>query len=106
MDSDFIGEPDSGERLAVAVCELARRDPRQARQVIESVTATLDEATNGKRTRELERLEAAALRALGLDARSMLAAVEKGTLRPAPRGLGSGEPTPREGPAAPPEKLN
>ena len=74
----FVDETDSAE-LAGAVTALAQRDPRQARHVIESVAASLDEVTLGKHTAELEQLEAAALEALGLDARSMVAAVDDGS---------------------------
>ena len=69
---------DNGEQLAEAVSELAQRDPQQARHVIESVAASLDEATEGKHTEELEQLEAAALEALGLDARHLVAAAGDG----------------------------
>jgi len=75
----LVREPDTAEHLAGAVTALAQRDPRQARHVIESVTASLDEATLGKHTAELEQLEAAALEALGLDARSMVAALDDGS---------------------------
>lgn len=80
-----VGEADSTEQLVDAISELAQRDPRQARQTIETVAAHLDEATEGKRTEELEQLEAAALEALGLDAKSMVAIHEAG-------GEGSKEP--------------
>lgn len=72
----LVGEPDSATHLAGAVTALAQRDPRRARHVIESVAASLDEATLGKHTAELEQLEVAALEALGLDAKSMMAAVD------------------------------
>ncbi len=75
----IVSETASAEHLAGAVTALAQRDPRQARHVIESVTASLDEVTQGKRTEELEQLEAAALEALGLDAKSMVAAVDDGS---------------------------
>jgi hypothetical protein len=70
------------EQLVEAVSELAQRDPRQARRAIETVAAHLDEATEGKRTKELARLEAAALEALGLDAKHMVAAVDEGPAAP------------------------
>jgi len=69
---------DVAEQLVGAVSELAQRDPRQARHVIESVAASLDEATAGKHTEELEQLEAAALEALGLDAKHLVAAAGNG----------------------------
>lgn len=78
-------EPDrfmGSEQLVAAVSELAQRDPRLARQAIETVAAHLDEATEGKRTKELARLEAAALEALGLDAKRLVAAAGKGPAAP------------------------
>jgi hypothetical protein len=93
---DLGRQTDNSERLVAAICELAERDPRQARQAIETAAAHLDAATHGKHTEELELLEAAALEALRLDAKHMLAALDDVSLEP-------GEPAPGQGPTAPPE---
>jgi hypothetical protein len=73
MDRDTTEQQDATEVLVAAVTDLAERDPRLARQAIETLAAHLDAATEGKHTEELAELEAAALERLNLDARSLAA---------------------------------
>jgi hypothetical protein len=74
--SEYVGETDTVDQMVERIAHLAKEEPGQARQLVESMAAAVDEATGGAITEQVDGVEQLALHALGLDAQALVAARE------------------------------
>jgi hypothetical protein len=68
----YLGHTETIDELVTGITDLAHEHPGRARQLVESIAAAADDATQGQHTEEFDSVEQLALKTLGLHAEAVV----------------------------------